>query len=745
MSRCDGVPRRWVWAGWAWAGLACWAWSGGLWASETGFPFSPVPARVELPTPSAAAGNSDQAVNLAADLAADLFVQQRLLEAGLTMAAEVDRRTYFRRLSNDLRGLPPSPDEMQAYLADSRPDAEARGALVEQMLASPHFGERLGRLWLDVARYADTDGFAIDGERHTLWRYRDYVVRAFNEDKPFDQFIREQLAGDLLDGAPEGLVATGFYRLGPWEADNMTPEHRRQDFLNEMTSSIGSVFLGLTLGCARCHDHKFDPVPTADYYRLQAFLGAEDRGDRPNDLLPQELTAPVARGRSAADVERMAAQSAFDSISKIVKEKLAGPLGIPAAEITEKQIAEAIEKKTEALTAEDIKQLEAAHKRVRENFGLRFQGQAVSLTRLPADKATPTRILKNGDPFDPADEVRAGFLSAVSPWDSPVFERTEAEQHPAEKQRLRLAEWMASPQNPLVPRVFVNRIWQHLMGQGLVATANDFGVAGSGISNQPLLDFLARDFLQQGSSVKQLIRQLVLSRIYRSGTTHPQLELALRIDPTNQLLWRGAFRRLDAEGVRDALLVVADRLNREAGGPGFFEQLPAGVETKYDFFDWPVSNLDERRRRSLYMFQRRNLVHPAMEIFDVADANLPCERRRPSITAPQVLLLLNGDLAHNAARALADRLRQECGTDPTAQVERLYQRVLNRSPDDVERPLCLQFLTEPGPSLADQGAAATPSATNPAPSPSPPAGEPLDALGRLCLVLLNSSEFLYLD
>ena len=740
MARREVVLRRQAGAVWALVGVGLLVCTVTLTAAEPGFPFSPVPARTGLPQPAVAESDIDHPI--------DLFVQQRLIESGLSMAPEVDRRTYFRRLSNDLRGLPPSPEEMQVFLADTRPDAEARSVLVEQMLASSHFGERLGRLWLDVARYADTDGFAIDGERHTLWRYRDYVVRSFNDDKPFDQFIREQLAGDLLDATPEGLVATGFYRLGPWEADNMTPEHRRQDFLNEMTSSIGSVFLGLTLGCARCHDHKFDPVPTADYYRLQAFLGAEDRGDRPSELLPREMTGPVARGREAAEVERAAAQAAFEEISQAVKAKLSGPLGIPAAEITEKQILEAIAKKTEVLTADDIKQLEAAHKRVKENFGLRFQGQAVSLTRLPADKASPTRILKNGDPFDPAAEVKAGFLSAVAPWDSPLFERTEAEQLPAERQRLRLAGWMSSPENPLVPRVFVNRVWQHLFGQGLVATANDFGVAGSGISHQPLLDFLARDFLQGGWSVKQLVRQLVLSRAYRSGTTHPQLELALRVDPANQLLWRGAFRRLDAEGVRDALLVVADRLNREPGGPGFFEQLPAGVETKYDFFDWPVSNLDERRRRSLYMFQRRNLVHPAMEVFDVADANLPCERRRPSITAPQVLLLLNGDLAHDAARALADRLRQECGTDPTTQVDRLYQRVLNRRPDDVERPLCLQFLTEPGPSLASDGSGSTSANSETGSGAAPtlgPGREPLDSLGRLCLVLLNSSEFLYLD
>ena len=738
MARRGGTIWLWMTAGVLW--LAA---TRVLPAAERGFPFTPIPSRIDLPAASAEAP---------ADTAIDLFVLDRLREAGLTQAVEVDRRTFLRRLSNDLRGLPPSVEEMQSFLADPRPDAEARLAVVEQFLASPHFGERLGRLWLDVARYADTDGFAIDGERHTLWRYRDYVVRAFQTDKPFDQFVKDQLAGDLLEGAVEGLVATGFYRLGPWEADNMTPEHRRQDFLNEMTSAVGSVFLGLTLGCARCHDHKFDPIPTADYYRLQAFVGVEDRGDRPCDLLPQELTGPVERGRVAAEAERVAAQQAFDELLAKVKEKLAGPLGVPAAEITPERILEEIVKKNEVITPEEVKQLEAAKKRVEQNFGQRFRPQAVSLTRLPADKVTPTKVLRNGDPFDPAAEVSTGFLSSVSPWDSPLFERTETERFPAERQRLRLAEWIASPHNPLTARVFVNRIWQHLLGQGLVATANDFGVAGSGVSNERLLNFMARDFIDHGWSVKHLVRQVVLSRVYRAGTTHPQAEQAAQIDPANHLLWRGAFRRLDAEGVRDALLLVSDRLNREAGGPGFFEQLPAGVELKYEFFDWPVSSEEERRRRSLYMFQRRNLVHPAMEVFDIADANQPCERRRPSITAPQVLLLLNGDLAHNAARVLADRLRSECGPDQSAQVERLYERVLNRRPDEIERPLCLQFLTQPAPSLAVASPGETPVATaggapekDTAAAPSAPGSEPLDSLGRLCLVLLNSSEFLYLD
>ncbi|MCY2968138.1 MAG: DUF1553 domain-containing protein [Planctomycetota bacterium] len=441
-------------------------------------------------------------------------------------------------------------------------------------------------------------------------------------------------------------------------------------------------------------------------------------------------TVPFLRGKESADRELATAKVAFEAALAEVREKLTASLAKPAAEITEEEIEKEFEKKNEALKDVDGKKLLELRKKVKEGSGLRFQAQAVTLTRLPADKIAAAHVLRGGDPFDKVSPVVPGFLTAVASWDSPIFQAPTAELANDPKQRLRLAEWIASPNNPVPPRVFVNRIWQQLFGQGIVTTANDFGVAGGGISHPELLDYLARDFIANGFHVKRLQRRLMLSRGYRSATAHPQAADCARIDADNRLCWRGPFRRLDAEGVRDALLAVSGRLNPDVGGPGFYEALPTGVETKYEFFDWPVSAEIERRRRSLYMFQRRNLVHPVMEVFDVADANQPCERRRPSITAPQVLTLLNGELGHEGAKALADRVRREAGETPATQVERAYSLAFGRKPFTTELDLCLKFL----------------SATDEAPAPTTgdaPVVE--DRLTRLCLALLNSNEFLYLD
>jgi hypothetical protein len=712
-------------------------------ADEPAFPFNPLPATVPVPSASDPHWSNNPI---------DAFVFARLRQAGLEPAPEIDRATYLRRATYDLLGLPPTPEERDTFVNDPRRDDEARAALVERLLASTHYGERMARMWLDVARYADTDGFAIDAERPTLWRYRDYVIRSFNADKPYAQFVREQLAGDLKAGAAEGAIATGFYRLGPWEADNMVPEHRRQDFLNEMTAAVGSVFLGLTLGCARCHDHKYDPVSMVDFYSIQAFLTPEDRAEPPAEFLAEELTPPVQRGLQAASEELARAQAQFAALLAELRAKLAPSLKKPPAEITEDQIEEAIESKNDALTEEEGKKFFEERKKLKQNRGQRYQPAAVGLKRLAADKIFAARLLRNGDPFDKAQEVAPGFLAAVAPWAGAPFETPAA--NPPETQRQQLADWVASPHNPLTARVFVNRIWQLHMGQGLVATSNDFGAAGSGVSHAGLLDFLARAFLDQGGSVKHLQRMLLLSRAYRTSTAHPSADLCRQVDPENKLCWRGPFKRLDAEGVRDALLALSGRLNREPGGPGFFEALPAGVETKYEFFEWPVSAPEERRRRSIYMFQRRNLVHPMMELFDVADANQPCERRRPSVTAPQVLTLLNGGLAREAALALAQRVRDRAGPDPAAQIEQAFLLAYNRAPLTGEREACQLYLAESietptaAPASADvaspRGAEAVVRGQGDGPLDAR-AAMPADRLVRLCLALLNANEFLYLD
>lgn len=385
------------------------------WAIDPEFPFSPVPHEIAVPHVADSAWETNPV---------DSLVFAKLTAAGLTPAPEVDRATFFRRVAFDLVGLPPAPEEVEAFATDPRTDDVVRAELVDRLLASPQYGERMARLWLDVARYADTDGFAIDGERPTLWRYRDYVVRSFNNNKPFDQFVREQLAGDLLDGNPEGVVATGFYRLGPWEADNMTPEHRRQDFLNEMTSAIGSVFLGLTLGCARCHDHKYDPVPAADFYRIQAFLTPEDRGEQPAEYFADEQTPSFLRAKSIADGQYALARAEFEKVLESLRAKLAPTVKKPAAEITEGEIEDELENQNAVFTESDGNRFFEGRRKLKQGIGQRFQPLSVSIVRLPPSKTTPARILRNGDPFDPADVVSPGFLSAITEWGGALFDRS---------------------------------------------------------------------------------------------------------------------------------------------------------------------------------------------------------------------------------------------------------------------------------------------------------------------------------
>jgi hypothetical protein len=695
-------------------------------------PYDPIRAR---PAP-----NVDNAEWSRRDL--DRFVYARLRDAGLEPAPAVDRRVWLRRVSFDLTGLPPSAVEMEAFLGDKRADDRARAVVVDRLLASFAYGERMARHWLDVARYADTDGFAIDGERATLWRYRDYVVRVFNEDRPIDRFIREQIAGDEIEGAgTEGLVATGFFRLGPWEADNMVPEIRRQNFLDEVTSSTGLVFLGLTIGCARCHDHKYDPVPTRDYYSLQAFLTPVDRGDKPAELEEREVTPAIIERSSHADRDARRREGDFLLLRHEFRQRLAAKLGKPYGEIADKELEAAIQKSAAPFTKEDAKRHKKLEERVKKNAELaRFAAVACTVSMSKAKKDTAakqTHVLLGGDVTRPGERVDPGFLSAVSWKDDRLGkDLTDCRDKTVGRRRV-LAEWLASSKNPLTPRVFVNRLWQHTIGVGIVATSNDFGVNGSGASHPGLLDALTRHFLDGGWRVKPILRGIVLSRSYRTSLVHPRAAHHRQRDPENRLLWRGHHRRLDADEVRDALLAVSGRLNREDGGPGFYVKLPREMETKYAFFEWNASSELVRRRRSLFIFRRRNLAVPMLAAFDAPDSNEPCERRGSSVTTPQVFALFNGDFAHEASRALAMRALDEAGLDRQAQIERVFLHAFGRHPTTREASGATR--------LVEAQLARHRAAHEEALGKAGRVRAEIDALGDLCLVVLNANEFVYLE
>jgi hypothetical protein len=665
----------------------------------------------------------------------DAFVLARLEADGLRHGPEADRATLLRRLSFDLTGLPPSPEEIDAFLADRSPDAYERQ--VERLLASPQYGERWAQHWLDLARYADSDGFEFDQARPDAWRYRDWVVEALNADMPYDAFVRRQLAGDEVEpDDPASFVATGFNRCYPDMVDLNDQGLRRQNALNDITETTGLVFLGLTIGCARCHDHKFDPIRLSDFYRLQAFFTpARFRDDYPiaSPARRAEYERRVAAWR--ADLARV--QADLIRLEAPARSKLAP--GLPRTATDE--VVAAFQKEEAERSPQEVQLLyeTLSHdKRVKakaleaELGPDKVRERADLLARLEgARKAAPpplphARGLDEAGPeAPPTFLLRRGEYGAKGPEVTPAFPAVlaggeEARITPTTRstgRRTALADWLVRPDHPLTARVMVNRVWQHHFGRGLVATPSDFGVMGEPPSHPELLDWLATEFVARGWSLKALHRLMLTSASYRqSSRPDPAARAA---DPDGALLWRHARQRLDGEAIRDALLAASGLLNPAMAGPCVFPELPAEL-TKLSSKGaaWPVSpRAEDRDRRSLYVFTRRNLRYPFFEAFDRPDTNASCPRRPVTTIAPQALSLLNGKLALDAARALAARVAREAGPAADARVERAYLLALGRRPDDEERKLAGPFLRRGG----DRG------------------------LVDFCLALLNTNEFIYID
>ncbi len=580
----------------------------------------------------------------------DAFVLRRLCDAGLRPAPEADRPTLIRRLTFDLTGLPPTPAAVAAFVNDPAPDAYER--LVDRLLADPRYGEQWGRHWLDVVRYAETEGFEYDRQHAGAWRYRDYVIRSVAEDRPYDRFVREQLAGDeIAPDDPDCQTAAGFHRLGPVRRNAGNPElaFSRNEVLTEMTDAVGAVFLGLTVGCARCHDHKFDDFPQADYYRLQAFLAAAQEHDI---VLASPAQQAEWRARTGAIKERI----------KKLKESLRGMRG---------------------------EELRRAEERLREmEHSLPPPLPAIHSVRDVESERTPVYVLKRGDPDRKGSQVGPRPPGALVPEGTPELAPD------ARNPRTALARWVTAPDNPLTARVMVNRVWQYHFGRGIVETANDFGVNGSPPSHPELLDYLANEFIANGWRLKPLHRMILLSSTYRQASRSPDAAAATRQDPADRLLWRFPRRRLEAEEVRDALLAVSGELNARAGGPSVV--LPVDrdlVSLLYEPGQWAVTP-DERehRRRSVYLLAKRNLRLPFAEVFDQPDRQTSCPRRESSTHALQALELLNGKTSNRLAEAFARRLEHEAGPDHGAQAELAYRLAAGRPPTAREKELAVAFL-----------------------------------------------------
>ncbi|MEO2046836.1 MAG: PSD1 and planctomycete cytochrome C domain-containing protein [Pirellulales bacterium] len=630
----------------------------------------------------------------------DVFVNRKLSAAKLDSAPRADKRTLIRRATFDLTGLPPTAEEIQNFLADESPTAFAK--LIDRLLESDRYGEQWGRHWLDVVRYADSAGFSNDYARPNAWRYRDYVIRAFNADKPYDQFIREQVAGDELAGDnPEHLIATGFLRMGPWEHTGMSVAAvTRQQYLDDITNIVGVTYLGQELRCAKCHDHKFDPIPTLDYYRMQAVFSPLQFADRDAAYLAVENTSAFATEK--ARLERLRKVDGVRGLDTVPHDQW--PVDTFDAD-SETKGHDKVNKKREECLDRERKRYQPLALSVYSGPSRKFTSKQ-SIVKMPnrkqrKGKVAPIHLLLGGSIETPGVEVAPGVLSLIAGLQTELVSTSNEPVNTVEitKQtqgrRLDLANWLASPKNPLTARVMVNRIWQYHFGCAIAGNPNNFGQTGQKPSHPELLDFLARAFISSGWSIKKMHRVMMLSEVYQRSSRHPQAEQVSAVDPDNRLLTHFSPRRMTAEELRDTMLFVSQELNLEMGG------LPArpminleaamqprhimgSVGPAYQAMPTPA----QRNRRTVYTQRTRTMRDPMMEVFNQPDLDLSCERRDSSTISPQVFTLFNGQNTHDRALAMADWLRQKYA-DVESRIDSAIELAYGRPATIAERVPCL--------------------------------------------------------
>ncbi len=636
----------------------------------------------------------------------DSFVVARLESEGLAPSPEADRRTLMRRVALDLTGLPPTPEEVSEFLADNRPDAYEH--MVDRLLASPHYGEKLARQWLDLARYADSDGYEKDLVRPWAWRWRNWVIDALNRDMPFDEFTIQQIAGDLLPRPTvDQRIATGFHRntLTNREAGVDRTEARFEQIINR-TNTVGTVWLGLTVGCAQCHNHKFDPITQKDYYSLFAFFNSADEDDidapLPGETGPYLRTLPEYRRQRNALLDEYHAPELQAEWERNIRAAITEPgknlewdfnvtsmkaMLDGAVRILNTDPAKRTERQAKRLTDYFVanpgieigknKELSARLKELREKLN-KLEASLPPFSQAPViaedPQATKTHIAIKGDYRAPGVAVEPDTPAFLPPLPS------------AKRDRLALARWIVARENPLAARVAVNRIWQECFGRGLVRTSEDFGTQGENASHPELLEWLASEFVDRGWSIKQTARLIVTSATYRqSSNARPELKDR---DPDNALLARQSRVRLSAELIRDLALTASGLLNTAIGGRSVRPPQPAGIaELGYgNSVKWKESTGADRYRRGLYIHYQRTTPYPQLVNFDEPDSNVACARRRVSDTPLQALNLLNDPVFFEAAQALAVRVIKEApAPDFPARLEYAYQLTLGRKPSARER------------------------------------------------------------
>jgi len=652
----------------------------------------------------------------------DAFVLAQLEAKNLKPSPDTDRASYIRRATLDAWGLLPTPEEVQGFVNDRSADAYEK--LVDRLLASHHFGERQARRWLDLARYADSAGFQGDQTRPNNWRYRDYVIDAFNHDKPFNRFVQEQIAGDeLWPDSQEARIATGFLAGYPDNSNSRDLVQRKYQIATDMTDLVGETFLSATIGCARCHNHKADKVSQKEYFQLQAFFANTSVDEK----------APLAQ-KGPADLEYEKTQAAYRDATKDVRARQKAILDSvrekgekyhkeryltdsreaifkPQSEwtpldrwvnfrlksvTTDNDIANflkysATEKdgpEYEAANVDKWKQYEQLTAELKKFDKLKPARGSVTLTaatELGHPEAPPTYLRFGGVHERPLEEVQPGLPALWAGAEKPQIVPTAT----SSGRRTALANWIASPTNPLTARVFVNRVWSQYFATGIVGTVADFGRAGQKPTHPELLDYLADDFVKQGWSVKKLERQILLSSVYRQSSA--ERSDVVKADPENRLLAVFPRKRLEAEEIRDALLYASGQLEDKVGGPAVFPPVPSNLDAGNL---WQVSQDEaDYRRRSIYVFVRRSVPYPLMQSFDPANPSQPHHKRDVTTTPLQALTLFNSDIVFGWSQALAGRVIREAGNDESAQLTRLYQVLFSREPNKAEKTALKEFLS----------------------------------------------------
>ena len=659
----------------------------------------------------------------------DNFTLAKLEDKGISPSTPADKAHLIRRAYYDLTGLPPSLEQVEAFVADDDPQAYEK--LLDTLLESPQYGEKWGRHWLDLVRYAESNSYERDGTKPYAWRFRDYVIKSFNDDKPYDQFIKEQLAGDEFEQLTEdSITATGYYRLGIWDDEPVSQKQALYDDLDDIIATTSQVFLGLTMNCARCHDHKLDPIPQKDYYRFLAFFSGFRRyGVRGHDTVESASIGPIAVNADAATQAEMRRQldlelRNLDGKINHVNNRLQGLMTPP-----EKEDFKAIEVRVDiakkyagkGLSEKLVTEYEQAVKRKKVILDTRPDEIAKTLViKEVGTQARETFVLIRGNANAESEKVEPGFPSVLSP-PEPVI--NPAPHGKSSGRRTTLANWIASDDNPLTARVMANRLWQHHFGVGIVETSNNFGAGGLDPTHPELLDYLATEFVKGDWKIKRMHKLIMLSSTYRlsSQTTKTGLDK----DPANRLLWRFNPRRLSSEELRDSILAANGSLNLKMGGPSFYPIIPPEVlhGQSRPGAGWGNSPEDERARRAVYIFVKRSLVEPLMADFDFADVDSSCPVRFTTTQPTQSLNLMNSEFTNRQATRFAQFLKAEVPDDLSGQIAFALAQTTQRTPSDADIKRGENLIAE----LQGLGISAD------------------DALKYFCLVTYNLNEFLYID